>query len=188
MEFPLTTRFVDRGSGEWVPGVIRSATDQDLLLWTAWRYGAADQDRGWDWWGIYLECPESRGRYECYAALALDDLQGLTVLDLKTKATTVGRAITVDYLATNPANRKATHGLKHIGVAFMAVAITRSVKAGAGGRVWLESLPGAASFYENLGLAKQPRRSAEGNVIYVLAPGTAEQLLDEIKAEGIIVP
>ena len=57
---------------------------------------------------------------------------------------------------------------------------------GAGGRIWLESLPGAASFYEGLGMAKQPRRSEEGNVVYTLEPAKAEQLLDEIKMQGIV--
>jgi hypothetical protein len=108
------------------------------------------------------------------------------VLDLKTRKTSVGTAITIDYLSTNPANRKLNHGLKHVGVALMAAAVARSLESGARGGIWLESLPGAAGFYENLGMAKQPRLSAEGNIIYVLEPETAEQLLEEIKAQGII--
>jgi hypothetical protein len=187
MELPLTARFVDRGSGERVSGFIRIATDHDLLLWTGWRYQPTDEDRAWDWWGIYLECRASRGRYECFAALALDDLQGLAVLDLKTRRTSVGNAITLDYLSTNPANRKRNHGLKHVGVTLMAAAIARSQECGARGTVWLESLPGAARFYESLGMARQPYRSAEGNLIYVFEPGSAKQLLDEIKAQGIVV-
>jgi hypothetical protein len=186
MEFPVTTQFLDRGSGQGVPGIIRVAIDQDLLLWTGWRYGAAEEDRAWDWWGFYQECRASRGRYECYAALALDDLQGLAVLDLKTRKTSLGTAITIDYLSTNPANRKLIRGLKHVGVALMAAAVARSQESGARGGIWLESLPGAADFYENLGMAKLPRRSAEGNLIYVLEPETAEQLLEEIIAQGII--
>jgi hypothetical protein len=169
MELPLTTRFIDRGSGEGVPGLIRIATDQDLLLWTGWRYRAFDEDRAWDWWGIYLECRASRGRYECYAALALEVLQGLTVLDLKTRKTPTGRAITVDYLSTNPVNRKSAQGLKHVGVALMAAATVRGKECGTKGGIWLESLPGAAGFYESLGMAIQPRRSAEGNLIMSLS-------------------
>jgi len=68
----------------------------------------------------------------------------------------------------------------------MAAAVARSLGSGARGGIWLESLPGAAGFYENLGMVRQPRRSAEGNLIYVLEPETAEQLLEEIKAQGII--
>ena len=169
-----------------MPGFIRIATNDDLLLWTGWRYRPTDEDRTWGWWGIFLECRASRRRYECYAALALDDLQGLAVLDLKTGRTSVGNAITLDYLSTNPANRKLNHGLKHVGAALLAAAIARSQECGARGSVWLESLPGAARFYESLGMTRQPRRSAEGNLIYVIEPGTAEQLLDEIQAKGIV--
>jgi GNAT superfamily N-acetyltransferase len=187
MKLPLAASFVDRGSGERVSGVIRVPSDQDLLLWTGWRYRPTDEDRGWDWWGIYLDCRVSPGRYECYAALALDDLQGLAVLDMETKRTIAGNAITVDYLSTNPANRNLDRGLKHVGLALMAAAIARSRDHGTRGSLRLESLPGAAGFYENLGMVRQHRRSAEGNLVYLLEPGTAEQLLDEIKAQGILV-
>lgn len=65
-------------------------------------------------------------------------------------------------------------------------ALGRSIECGAGGRIWLESLPGAASFYESLGMARQPRRSAEGNQVYTLKAATAEQLLVEINAKDIV--
>jgi hypothetical protein len=171
-----------------VPGLIRFATDQDLLLWTSWQYGPTDEDRAWDWWAIYLDCGTSRGRYECYAAWAQNELQGLAVLDLKKKRTRTGSAITLDYLSTNPANRTTARGLKHIGVALFAVAIFRSREAGARGAVWLESLPGAAGFYGALGMIRQPRKSAEGNFIYTLDATTAEHLLEEIKRSSIVVP
>jgi GNAT superfamily N-acetyltransferase len=164
-----------------MPGVIRVSSDQNL------RYRPTDEDRGWDWWGIYLECRASPGWYECYAALALYDLQGLEVLGLEAKKTSVGDAITVDYLSTNPANRNLDRGLKHVGLALMAAAIARSRERGTRGSLWLESLPGATEFYESLGMVRQRRRSAEGNLIYLLEPGTAEQLLDEINAQGIVV-
>jgi hypothetical protein len=133
-----------------------------------------------------LEFKASRGRYECYAALAQGALQGLAVLDLKTKKTAAGRAITLDYLSTNPANRTVDRGLKHVGAALIAAAIARSQECDAGGTIRLESLPGAIGFYENLGMVRQPRRSTEGNPIYLLDPETAEQLLEEIKRHGII--
>jgi hypothetical protein len=40
--------------------------------------------------------------------------------------------------------------------------------------------------YESLGMTKQPRRSAEGNLVYTLEAATAEQLLVEIKTQGIL--
>ena len=186
MELPIATRFVDRSSEKGVRGLVRIATDQDLLSWTLWRYKPTDEDRAWDWRSIFRECKASHGRYECYAALALDDLQGLTLLDLKPKKTKIGKAITVDYLATNPANRDRRQGLKYVGVALMVAAVTRSMESGAGGGLWLESLPGAAGFYDGLGMFRQARKSAEGNLIYLLGPGMAEQLLEEIKSKGIV--
>ena len=187
MKLPLATRFIDRGSGKRVPGLIRVAVEQDLLLWAGWRYRPSDEDSAWDWWGIYLECRTSHGRYECYAALAENDLQGLMVLDLKPRKIKAGKAITVDYLSTNPANRKLTQGLKYVGVALVAAAISRSLESGAAG-IWLESLPEAAGFYENLGMTGQPRKPTEGNLIYILEPEPAEQLLEEIKGTGIVKP
>jgi hypothetical protein len=186
MQFPVASTFVDRESGAKVPGLIRLATEQDLLLWTGWRYRPLDEDGIWDWWGIYRESMALRDRYECYAAFAANDLQGLMALDLKARGTSGGNAITIDYLSTNPTNRKSTEGLKHVGLALIAVAIVRSMEYGAEGWIWLESLPGAAGFYENLGMARQPGRSPEGNLMYELELKTAKQLLEEIKNEGII--
>ncbi len=55
----------------------------------------------------------------------------------------------------------AASGLKHVGIALAAVAIRRSIESGACGRTWLESLPGAVGFYENMGRVRQGHRSAE---------------------------
>lgn len=186
MQLPLAAAFVDRGSGERVRGLIHIAVEEHLLLWTSWRYRPSDEDRAWDWWSIFQECRSSAGRFECYAALATGNLEGLMALDLRGKRTKTGQGIVIDYLATNPANRTAGQGLKCVGIGLIAVALARSLERGAGGRIWLESLPGAASFYEGLGMAKQLRRSAEGNAVYTLERVTTEQLLDEIKMQGIV--
>jgi hypothetical protein len=108
------------------------------------------------------------------------------VLDFKADEARPGNAITLDYLSTNPANRESTQGLKRVGVALVAAAVIRSIEYGAKGGIWLESLPGASGFYESLGMVRQPRKSPEGNLIYVLESGTAEQLLEEIKEKGIV--
>jgi hypothetical protein len=188
MKFPLTTRFFDRSTGAAVPGLIQAATSRDLLLWTAWQYQPKDEDREWDWWGIFLECQAAPERYECYASLARERLQGLLVLDLATRTTTGGEAITIDYLSTNPANRNPNGGLKHIGTSLVTAAVVRSLERGANGALWLESLPGAAKFYHNLGMAPQPGKSPEGNLIYEFNPASAQHLLDVMKARGIVVP
>jgi len=186
MQFPLAAGLVDKKSGARVPGLIHIAVEEHLLLWTSWRYRARDEDRAWDWWSIFQECRLSGGQFECYAAFAAGNLQGLMALDLEGERTRRAKGIIVDYLATNPANRTAGQGLKYVGIGLIAVALARSIECGAGGRIWLESLPGAASFYESLGMAKQPRRSAEGNLVYTLEVAKAEHLLDEIKRQGIL--
>jgi hypothetical protein len=167
-------------------GLIHIAVEEHLLLWTNWRYRPRDEDRSWDWWSIFQECRLSGGRLECYAALVGGNLQGLMVLNLRGKRNRTGKAIIVDYLAGNPANRTAGQGLKYVGIGLIALAVARSIECGAGVRIWLESLPGAARFYESLGMAKQPRRSADGNLVYTLETAIAEQLLAEIKAQGIV--
>ena len=126
------------------------------------------------------------GRLECIAAVAGGCLQGHMALDFSGKRARTGTAIIVDYLATNPANRTAGQGLKYVGVGLIAVAIEQSIKRGYAGRIGLESLPGAVGFCESLGMTKQPRRSAEGNLVYTLEAAKAEQLLDEIKRQGVV--
>jgi hypothetical protein len=159
-----------------------------MLAWTRWPYRGEDEDRDWDWWRIYLECLQSRGRYECFAATARDELQGLMVLDLQGRRVSKLRCLAVDYLATNPANRLAHRGLKHVGSALMALAVMQSRKRGMAGRVWLESLTGAESFYEGLGMNRLARRSREGNVVYVLDETAANELVEVIRRKGIIGP
>ena len=96
----------------------------------------------------------SRGQLECFAALVAGDLQGLMAVDLRGKSSRAGKAIIVDYLATNPGNRMPAKGTKFVGIGLIAVAIAQSIERGWGGRIWLESLPGGASFYESLGASQ----------------------------------
>jgi hypothetical protein len=107
------------------------------------------------------------------------------VLDMKLRKFASGRAVLVDYLATNPTNR-ANCGLKYVGLALLSAAIQRSMESGRQGAIWLESLPGAEPFYLNLGMTRQLAKSNEGNVIYILDATRAKQLLEEIKLRGII--
>jgi hypothetical protein len=186
MTEPLSLHFRERSSGARVYGEIRRSEDQHFLAWANWRYNRFDEDKDWDWWAIFLECTKRRRRYECYSAFAANELQGLMALDLRVKRTKVGTAITVDYLATNPINRQPNAGLKHVGVGLIAMGLLRSIEVGKQGRIWLEALPGAAGFYQNLGFERLPRLSDEGNAIYVIDPSTAKSLLDEIKTEGIV--
>src|SRR5207245_6712550 len=178
MEFPIACQLADRRTDKKVRGSIRPATDHEMLLWTRWRYASDDEDRRWDWWNFYLECKASKGRYECYALIAREELQGLMMLNLK-RHRTVFRVV-VDYLSTNPANRSSKQGLRHIGTALIGVAALRSLECGGGGVISLESLPGAERFYESLGFMKKPLRSLEGNSMYNLEAAVAKELLDHI--------
>ena len=187
MQFPIAVGFSERHTGFGVPGVIRPVVEEDLLAWTTWRYGARDEDKEWDWRGIYLDCKRRADRYECYAAVAASQLHGLMLLDLKGRKIAGSRSLIVDYLSTNPTDRTASHGLKYIGTALIGVAVMRSIDAGMDGRIWLESLPRAASFYENLGFVGQLRRSREGNLVYVLHSNLAKALLEEVAEKRIII-
>jgi hypothetical protein len=186
MKDPLSSQFLARSTGGRVEGEIRRSQDQDFLAWANWRYNRSDEDKNWDWWAIYLECKQLPQRYECYSAFATTELQGLMVLDLRARRSKVGAAITVDYLATNPMNRQPHSGLKHVGLALIGAGLLRSIEAGKQGRLWLEALPGAAGFYQNLGFERLPGLSDDGNAIYTLDSATAKSLLDEIKTHGIV--
>jgi GNAT superfamily N-acetyltransferase len=186
MKGSISVEFVNRATSARVRGEIRQTYEEDLLSWASWRYSDSDEDKNWDWAALYSECKNSRGRYECYSAIAQDELHGLVILDLKTKQNRSGVSITVDYLATNPTNRHQNSGLKNVGIALIVVAILRAYESGCRGRLWLEALPGACGFYENLGFRRQRHISPEGNATYVLDSGGAKSLLDEIKTRGIV--
>ena len=68
----------------------------------------------------------------------------------------------------------------------MATAIIRSLELGCYGRVRLEALSGAETFYQGLGMKRQPDRSPEGNSVYILEAQAAKQLLEQIKEKGIL--
>jgi hypothetical protein len=186
IRFPINCWLVERQTGKTVAGQIGPTTKRDLLGWVQWRYRADDEDKTWDWWGIYLQSQGPENRYECYSLITSGTLEGLMVLDLKLHKTASGEAIVVDYLATNPKDRMKDNGLKYVGLALLSTAIKRSMECGAQGAVWLESLPGAGSFYASLGMKPQPAKSSEGNLIYVLGAALAKQLLEEIRDRGII--
>ena len=102
----------------------------------------------------------------------------------------IGRTLrlAVEYLSTNPVNRRAEQGLKHVGSALVGAAIMRSLEQGMGGRLWLESLSGAEEFYGGLGFRKLPGVSDEGNARYALSAARANALLKVIKEREILPP
>lgn len=138
---------------------------------------ALDQD--WSWLGIWLPCQAMPDQFECYSALVRDELHGLMATDLRGKMTPDGRALVVDHLATSPHDRRERLGYKYIGVALMAVAVTRSIELGFGGLIWLEALPDTSTlkFYTNIGMTRQLRPSADGNDIFIFESDRALEFL-----------
>jgi hypothetical protein len=175
-----------RSSGERVKGLITRAGLDDVLSWADWEYSPDDEDREWNWIGLYTESLQSPGRFECYSTFALRDSQGLMRLDLGSPDDPPSPSVVVDYLATNPANRSRGSGLKYIGVTLIAVAVMRSRALGRRGRIALESLPGAETFYSSLGMRKLHRKSEDGYSIFTLSESRSLQLLDEIRKKGIV--
>ena len=186
MQLPIIARFVDRLDGRIVHARIERVTNEAIVAWMRWHYRLEDGDRTWDWSSIYAESRESAGSVECYAAWTDGELQGLMALNLQDLGVPKREVITVDYLATNPANRLAGGGLKHVGTALMAVAILRSIELGFGGRIRLEALSGAETFYLGLGMAVHSERSFEGNAVYVLGAESAKELLEQIREKQIL--
>jgi hypothetical protein len=113
-----------------------------------WQYALDDEDKGWDWLSLYIESLQLPGRFERYSTFALRDVQGLMRLDLGATNDPQARPVIVDYLATNPLNRRRSSGLKYIGVTLIAVAVMRSVAL-------------AEAFYSSLGMRKLRRRSPD---------------------------
>src|SRR5688572_18116207 len=105
MKAPLIVNLASKTTGRKVNATIQLAREQDIFLWANWRYRPEDEDRDWDWWKIFGDYRNEPLRYECYSAIAAEELQGLMLLDLDPKPIGVGRAITIDYLASGPQNR-----------------------------------------------------------------------------------
>lgn len=186
MQYPLRATFINRIDARKVFGQIRLASDIDIKVWSKWLYSEEDEDSEWDWSEIFGESQSQPHRYECYAAEAGGQLQGLARLDLDVTETAMGAAITLDYLATSPANRHGDRGFKLIGLALIGAAILRSRETKAKGGIWLESLPGAATFYENLGMVQLLEKSADNYDIYVLPNSDAQRVLEKLIGNGIL--
>ncbi|MEQ1917953.1 MAG: hypothetical protein ABL955_02050 [Elusimicrobiota bacterium] len=172
LSFPVKAFLREKVTSAKVQAVIRPMTVSDLEHWKEWPFTDDDQDTSWEWDKILKE---SRGRgslIECYALLTNDRLQGLVSLDTAGHATGEGRALVVDYVSSNPANRRGPDAVKDVGRVFIGFAVHRSKELGFEGRLWLESLSNAETFYDRIGFSKLPGRSKEGHVTYEL--GTAQ--------------
>ncbi len=184
MTFPVKAHLRERNSGTKVPATVRPMSEPDLAQWSRWAYGGDDQDKAWEWDKILKE--SERGRTESYALYADERLQGLACLDTKGHATASGKALVVDYIASRPVNRRGNGGFKDVGTALIAIAIHRSRELGWAGRLWLESLPGAAEVYTHLGFTKLDGRSKDGYMMFELSEENANQLFDLARTKNIV--
>ena len=187
LEFPLKALLRDRASGAKIPAIVRPMVESDIRQWGEWTYENDDQDAGWEWDKILNEPGRSSGGIECYALCAEDRLHGLASFDLRGRATSAGHGLVIDYLATNPCNRRANGGVKDIGKVFLGLAVHRSRELGWNGRIWLESLSNAERFYERVGFAKLAARSEEGNAAFELGKVGADRIWRDIRDEKTLL-
>ena len=181
MRLPVTLKVSDRATGSEVAARIRRTIFSDILQWRSWVYAADAQDGDWDWMAIFAEAIRDPRRFECYSLIVGGDLHCLMRLDARGRHVRGVRWLIIEYLATNPIDRDKNAGIKYLGESMVAVATERSLEHNLEGRVWLESLPGAEKFYDNLGFERLKRRSKEGYQTYLLDSNTALQLLTAIK-------
>lgn len=183
--FPLKVRLRQRDSGAKVSSEIRPMAPADLEQWSRWQYGSADEDRSWEWDRILSD--DDGGLIECYVLYARGQLQGLMGVDTRGRGVPkFGRALIIDYLASNPRNRRGAVGLKDVGTVFLAFAVLRSRELGYAGRLWLESLPGAAAVYSRLGFAISSRKSRAGYSVFRLDARGADQLVEAARGKDLI--
>lgn len=109
------------------------------------------------------------------------NLQAASIINLKNDH------IYIDYLATAPWNivEKDKRKVKGAGTAAIEAIVRKSIEQGMKGKVKLESLPGAISFYEKIGFKQTGTSpdSAEGVVKMELSPEKAILFLDKVKRE-----
>jgi len=181
MRLPVTLNVSDRATGLKVTARMRRTIFSDILQWRSWIYTPDAEDRNWDWMAIFAEAIQYPRRFECYSLTVESDLHCLMRLDVRGRLLRGVRWLIIEYSATNPADRDKNAGIKYLGESMIAVATERSLEHNLKGCLWLESLPRAQEFYENLGFERLKRRSKEGYSTYILGFKTALQLLAAVK-------
>ncbi len=189
LRFPVKAFLRKKKTGAKVPAVIRPMTDSDLEHWKEWSFTDEDQDASWEWDKILKETQERGSSIECYALLTEDRLQGLASLDTTGHSTSEGRALVVDYALSNPENRPDRSGVdpvKDVGRVIIGFAVHRSKELGFEGRLWLESLSKAETFYDGMKFNRLPGRSKEGHVTYELGTAQANVIWQSMHDEKTI--
>ena len=186
IDFPLKAILRDRKTAAGVVARIHPMMESDVEAWSEWEYEKNDEDRTWEWDEVFEEAEQSDSGIECYALYADERLHGLVSFDLQGHSSSGGCALIVDYVATNPCNRRGDAGLKDVGTALLAFAVCRSRELGWKGRLWLESLERAEPVYMHLGFAKLPGRSKDGHALFELGEVGAARLRQTVREQGIL--
>jgi len=186
LRFPIKAVLREKESNAKMSAVIRPMAASDLEHWKEWPFTGEDQDTSWEWDKILKESRRRGSPIECYALLTGDRLQGLVSLDTAGHSAGEGRALVVDYVSSNPANRRGPDAVKDVGRVFIGFAVHRSKELGFEGRLWLESLSNAETFYDRIGFAKLPGRSKEGHVTYELGTTLANAIWQGMRDDKTI--
>jgi hypothetical protein len=181
MKLPVIVDLSDRATGSVVAAQIRRTMFSDVVQWYGWVYPTDSEDRDWDWMALFTESIRYPQRFECYSLIVEGALHCLMRLDLRGKRLRGVRWLIIEYLATNPADRRENAGIKYLGESMLAVDTERSSEHNLSGRLWLESLPEAQGFYEYQGFGQLKRRSKEGFATYLLDSDAASKLLSAVK-------
>lgn len=186
LKFPVKAILRRKETSAKVPAVIRPMTGSDLEHWKEWSFTDEDQDASWEWDKTLKEAQERGSPIECYALLTEDRLQGLASLDTTGHSTSEGRALVVDYASSNPENRRGLDPVKDVGRVIIGFAVHRSKELGFEGRLWLESLSKAETFYDGMGFNRLPGRSKEGHATYELGTAQANVIWQSMRDEKTI--
>lgn len=142
-----------------VPGVLTELAPRHLedfeTRWMSQLREAREEDKYWDWQFKKRLTARSEEEYEGYAIECEELTQGLLLLEIQRHRSFFQRGerlVYVEAVSAAPWNRiwlQSTPRFRGIGTVLLDFAQQRSLELGYGGRVGLESLPGAIGFYES---------------------------------------
>jgi hypothetical protein len=144
--------------GQLTTAILLDITERHLReadeVWNALLRQFQQEDKFWNWnfkQRLYL----TRDNYEGYAIEGANRTEGLLLLETQAHYSQLNRQarlVYVEALVTAPWNRQAIRRppeLRGVGTILLTFARQRSLELGYEGRVGLNALPGAESFYED---------------------------------------
>ena len=154
----MQAKIVATSTGQEIMAEIRPARLEDIALWREWvrQMPATAEDAHWQWDEYILLAKLYPDELACFVLLAEGQAQGFVLLELEHRNELGQKDVHGLRLSVAPWNRGAGKRYKGVGVALFARSVLLSVERGYEGRFWLESLPGAESFYRHLGLIELP--------------------------------